>query len=56
MSLFMVRSGRKSNVVLILGAIIQSVLQLEIDRRDNDIEIVAVCYSMVCIALAFFHW
>jgi hypothetical protein len=27
----------------------QSVLQLEVDRRDNDEEIVAVCYTMVCV-------
>ncbi|KAJ7798625.1 hypothetical protein B0H14DRAFT_31448 [Mycena olivaceomarginata] len=34
------------NKAKVAVSLFMSVLQLEIDRRDNDIEIVAVCYSM----------
>ncbi|KAJ7495032.1 hypothetical protein FB451DRAFT_1213148 [Mycena latifolia] len=36
-------------------AIFMSVLQLEIDRRDNDEEIVAVCYSMTSMIYVLRH-
>ncbi|KAJ7753882.1 hypothetical protein B0H14DRAFT_2635548 [Mycena olivaceomarginata] len=51
------KQGNKSNLPKILAGLQQNILQLEINRRENDEEIVAVCYSMASMiyVLRYLH-